>query len=90
MSETKTSQVRETQQVWKKMVDEHVARVEQACAEVAKMQEQAMAQHQKAIDDMARLGKDSADYLGQLSASFTKLTLEATRQAASFMTAFQG
>ncbi len=86
MSESKSSQVRDGQQFWKKMVDEHVARVELACAEITRMQEQALAQNQKALDDMARLGKDSADYLGQLSASFCKLTLEATRKAAELVT----
>ena len=86
MSDTKNSQVRDGQQVWKKMVDEHVARVELACTEMGKAQEQALAQGQKAIDDMARLGKDNVAYLGQLSASFFKLTLEATRKAAELAT----
>jgi hypothetical protein len=86
MSDAKDSQVRDAQQVWKKLVDDHVARVELACAEMSKAQEQALAQGQKAIDDMARLGRDNVAYLGQLSASFFKLTLEATRKAAELST----
>ena len=53
MSETKTSQVRETQGAWKKMVDDHLARVELACGELTRMQEQALAQNRRTVDEMA-------------------------------------
>ena len=43
----------------------------------------------KAIDEMAKLSRDSVDYFGQLSAEWRKLTLEATRKAAELLT-FQG
>jgi hypothetical protein len=89
MSETKTSQVREAQGAWKKMVDDQIARMELASAEMARMQEQALTQNRQAIDEMAKLSRDSVDYFGQLSASFCKLTLEATRKAAELVT-FQG
>jgi hypothetical protein len=89
MSESKSSQVRETEHAWKKMVDDQVARAEQVYAEVARVQEQALARNRQAIDDMAKLGRDSVDYVGQLSASFCKLTLEATKKAAELVT-FQG
>src|SRR5262245_32997733 len=90
MSESKTSQVRDAVTgAWKKMVDEQVARVELACGEAVRMQEQALAQNHKAIDEMAKLSRESVDYLGQLSTSFWKLTLEATRKTADLVT-FQG
>ena len=83
MSESKTSQVRETAQAaWKKMVDDHLARVELACAEVGRLQDQALAQNHKAIDDMAKLSRDSVEYAGQLAAEWRKLTLDATRKTA--------
>jgi len=90
MSETKTSQVREAAQgAWQKMLADSVARMELAGAEVARMQEQALEQNRHAIDEMAKLGKDSVDYVGQLSAEWRKLTLDATRKAAELLT-FQG
>jgi hypothetical protein len=89
MSESKDSQVRETQQVWKKMVDDHVARMELAYGEVARLQEQALTQNRQAIDEMAKLQRESLDYFGQLSSSFFKLTLDATRKAAELVTPSQ-
>jgi hypothetical protein len=86
MSESTTSQVREAQGAWKKLVDDHVARVEAASAEATRVQEQAFSQSRQAIDDFARLGRDSLSYFGQLSAEWNKLALEATRTAAGFMT----
>ena len=83
MSESKTSQVRETAQAaWKKMVDDHVTRMELAYAEVARVQEQALAQNRQAIDEMAKLSRDSVDYFAQLTAEWRKLTLDATRKTA--------
>ena len=86
MSESKTSQVRETAQAaWKKMVDDQIARVELACAEVARLQDQALAQNRQAIDEMTKLTRSSVDYFGQLTASFRKLTLDATRKTAELL-----
>jgi hypothetical protein len=83
MSESKTSQVRETARAaWKKMVDDGIARAELAYAEVGRLQDQALAQNRQAIDDMAKLSRDSVEYYGQLAAEWRKLTLEATRNAA--------
>ncbi len=84
MSEKETSQVRDTQAAWKKMVDDQIARMELGFAEVARAQEQALTQSRQAIDEVAKLSKESLDYMGQLSAEWRKLTLEATRNAAGF------
>lgn len=86
MSDNKVSQVREAQAGWKKMVDDHVARVELACAEVTRLQEQALGHNRQAIEEMAKLQRSSVDYLGQLGASFFTLTLEATHKAAELLT----
>jgi hypothetical protein len=89
MSETKTSQVREAQNVWKKLCDEHVARMEQAFGEVGKYESQGLDYMRTAADEAAKLQKDTIAYYAQLSAEWRKLTLEATRKAAELMT-FQG
>jgi hypothetical protein len=82
MSENKVSQVREAQDAWKKMMGEHVARMEQVYAETARLQAQGLEQGQKAVDELARLSKDSFQYMGQLSAEWRKLTIEATKKTA--------
>ncbi len=80
MSDEKTSQVQETQAAWKKMVDDQIARTELAYAEMARVQQQVLTHNKEAIDQMAKLTKDSVDYLAQLGAEWRKLTLEATRR----------
>ncbi len=87
MSESKTSQVREAAQgAWTKVLGDTVARLELAGAEVARLQEHALEQNRVAIDEMAKLSKESFNYFGQLSAEWRKLTLDATRKAAELLT----
>ena len=56
--------------------------MELAYAEMGRLQEQALAQNHKAIDEMAKLSRDSVEYVGQLAAEWRKLTLDATRKSA--------
>lgn len=85
MSENKASQVQEIQGAWQKMVGEQVARVEQALGESARYRGQGMEQAKTAVDDWARLSKDTFDYLGQLQTEWSKLTIEATKRAAEML-----
>jgi len=85
MGDKVVSQVREAQSAWKKAADEQIARMELACGEMARMQEQSLEQGRHAVDEMAKLTKDSFNYFGQLSAEWRKLTLDATRKAADFL-----
>lgn len=89
MSESNVSQVREAQDAWKKMMGEHVARVEQAFAQTARFQEQGLEQGRHAIDELAKLSKDSIQYYAQLSAEWQKLAIEATKRTAELF-AVQG
>lgn len=86
MSETKTSQVRDAQNAWKKAMDEQLARVELVYGEMARMQEQSLEQTRQAVDEMAKLTKDSINYFGQLQAEWRKLTLDAAKKSADFLT----
>ncbi len=86
MSETKNSQVREAQDAWKKMIDDSIARFELGYGEVARLQEQAIEQQRHAIDEMAKLGKESLAYYSQLSAEWRKLSLEAAKRTAELVT----
>jgi hypothetical protein len=82
MSESKVSHVREAQDAWKKMMGDHVARMEQVYAETARLQEQGLEQGRHAIDEMAKLSRDSIQYAADLSAEWRKLTIEATKKTA--------
>jgi len=86
MSETKHSQVQDPQGTWKKVMDASIARAEHLSGEVARMQGQAIEQQRHAIDEMARLSKESLGYYGQLTASFWSLSLEATKKVADLVT----
>ncbi|MFT3765250.1 MAG: hypothetical protein QM820_07000 [Minicystis sp.] len=85
MSDTKSSQVREAQNAWKKMVDEQVARTELLFGEAARLQEQSLEQSRHAIDEMAKLTKESLNYFAQLSAEWRKLTLDAAKKSADLV-----
>ena len=84
MSETNPSQAQHEQ--WQKMIEQQAAQLksfqEQAAALEAKNLEQARA----AVDQMAKLVKDSFGYAADLSAEWRKLSLEATRRAADLFT----
>jgi hypothetical protein len=73
-------------EIWVRMTQEHIARMDQVAAELSKQQGQAVARASEAIDESARLMKESMTYATQLSAAFGKVTLEATKQAAEMMT----
>lgn len=87
MSETKPSHVQQIQGAWKKMADDQAARVEQLYAQAAKYEGQGVAQMTSAVDEMARLSKDTFGYFGQLSAEWRRLTLEAAKKTADLFTA---
>jgi hypothetical protein len=85
MSEKTASQVRDAQNAWKKMVDEQIARTELMYGEVARLQEQGLEQTRHAVDEMAKLTKDSVNYFAQLSAEWRKLTIDAAKKTADLM-----
>jgi hypothetical protein len=86
MSDSKVSQVREAQNAWKKMMDDQLVRMELAFGEAARMQEQGLEQSRAAVDEMAKLTKDSINYFGQLQREWQKLTLDAAKKSADLFT----
>jgi hypothetical protein len=66
-------------------MDEQLARVELMYGEMARMQEQSLEQTRHAVDEMAKLTKDSINYFGQLQAEWRKLTLDAAKKSADFL-----
>ena len=85
MSETKPSQVQQAQGVWKKMIDDQVAKTTALHDELAKLEAQRSEQATQAIEEMARMTRESLSYMGQLSTEWRKLSLEATKRAAEMM-----
>ena len=67
---------------WKRMVDEHATRVESMHSEIAKMEDKGIERMQSAVDESARLMKDTLAWYGELSAEFRKMTIEATKRSA--------
>lgn len=85
MDKTASSQVHNVAD-YQKFVNDSMARMGQLFSEVAKLQSQAAEQATRAIDDTARLMKESITYAAQLSEEFRKLSLENSRKAAELFT----
>lgn len=85
MDKTVSSQVHNVAD-YQKYVNDSMTRMGQMFSEVAKLQSQAAEQATRAIDDTARLMKDSITYAAQLSEEFRRLSLENSKKAAELFT----
>lgn len=74
------------QDAWKKMMDDSVSRFEKAQEEMARFEQIGMEQAKTAIDEMAKLQKESLAYMSQLGAEWRKATLEAMKTAGAMFT----
>jgi hypothetical protein len=79
-------QPQQMMELWARMTQEHVARMDQMATELQKAQAQAAERAALAIDESARLMKETMTYATQLSAEWRKITLEATKKAAEMAT----
>ena len=70
-----------------KMAEENTARLESMRGEWEKMQQKGIEQAHVAVDEYARLMKDSMNYATRLGAEWQKLALASSKQA---MGMFQG
>ena len=69
---------------WKRMLDEQTGRVESIYAEMAKVEDKGVERLHSAVDESARLMKDSFSWYSELSAEWRKMSLDATRRTAEF------
>ncbi len=67
--------------LWVKATQEQTARMEQMAEQLQEAQGQAVERSREAIDETARLMKESLSYAVQLSTEWRKITLEATKKA---------
>lgn len=86
MIENATSQVHKLQETWKSLVDEQTTRMASLYDEVAKAEAKRLEQTAQAVDELARLTKDSLGYFTRLSTEWQKVGLEATKRASELFT----
>lgn len=86
MVENVTSQVQQGFGMWKKAWDDHVTRVNALFTEVNKLEQKNVEQFTNAVDEAAKMTRENLAYATQLASEWRKLSLEATKKAASFVT----
>ena len=85
MSETNVSQSHNPQDAVRKMVDEQLARMAAGYEEAAKMEAKFLEGARTAIEESARMFKDSLAYATQLSAEWRKVSLDAAKRASQLV-----
>jgi hypothetical protein len=85
MSEQTTSQTQQIKDGFKKAMDDHAARVENAFTEMAKLEEKGLEQACAQLDEATRLTKVSLAYASELGAQWRKLMVDAARRSAEMV-----
>ena len=76
-----TSKTQTAVHAFKKAVDDQLARLETMYSEIGRYEQQGIAQINTAIDEMAKLAKDSVDYSRQFSDEIRQVAIETTKRA---------
>jgi hypothetical protein len=76
-----TSQVQQVVGLWQKSWSDHVARVASLYEEVGKVEAKQVEQVTTAVDEMAKLTRETMSYAAQLAAEWRRLSLDATRRS---------
>ncbi|MBX3203678.1 MAG: hypothetical protein KF764_01355 [Labilithrix sp.] len=71
-------------ETWQKMTDDSVARATAFYAELEKSEAKRVERAESAIEEMAKLQRESLAYGAQLGAELRKLSLEAVQKATAF------
>ena len=83
MVDNVTSQVQQGFGMFKKAWEDHVTRVSGIVTEVNKLEQKNTEQFTNAVDEVAKLTRENLAYATQLAAEWRKLSLDATKKAAS-------
>ena len=86
MSEKSTSQAQQFKDTWTTMVEDHVTRVTAAWDEAAKIETKGLEQATSAIAELAKIQTETLGYFTHLPGEWRKLSLEATKRTADFLT----
>ncbi len=76
------SQTQNLVDTWNKLGAQQLSHVEAACEQVGKLQSQAVERSGEMVDEAARLTKETAGQLEQMSTTWRKQWLEAVKQTA--------
>ena len=85
MVENIASQVQQGFGMWKKAWEDHMSRVNAVMTEANKLEQKNVEQFTNAVDEVAKLTRENLAYATQLASEWRKLSLEATKKAASFV-----
>lgn len=83
--DTTISQMQQGMAAWKTLVEEQLGRWSAVQEELAKAEARQAEQVRSAIDEHARLVKESLAYAAQLSSEWRRLTLDAARRTSTFV-----
>ena len=86
MNEIFSTQMQQVPEYFKKLVDEQANRFQALGAEAAKLESKFLENANLAVDESAKLVKESLAQVASLSAEYRRLSLEATKKFASFLT----
>jgi hypothetical protein len=71
-------------ETWQKMAEESLVRANAFYSEIEKAEAKRVEHAESAIEEIAKLQKETVAYGAQMSAEFRKVSLEALQRAASF------
>ena len=80
-AQSKIPQAEDVMNAWRKMMDEQTTRLQSLTQEMSRVEKQGVAQAQTAIDEWARMLKDSLNTVSQINAEWRTLAMESTRKA---------
>lgn len=86
MFQTPFVQSQQFMDAWIKMTQEQLSRMDEMQESVKKLQGQAIERTREAIDESARLMKETLNYTTQLSEEWRKVTTDAVKKATESLT----
>lgn len=85
MSVKPISQSQQNLRAWRNLVDDHVAGIDLAFGEAARLEAQGMERAQSAVVEMAKLSQETLVFWGRLASEWRRLSLDAIRRTADLM-----
>ena len=82
MTDKDSSQVQQAVGMWRKAFEDHTTRVAALYEEMNRVEQRAVEQANGAVDEVAKMTRETLAYGSQLAAEWRKLSLEATRRTA--------
>ena len=84
MSEQRSVHAQQAADAWGKACEDHMARMTAFTERLGQMEAQALEQARAAVDEAARLQKETLAHWAELGASMRSIALDTARQSAAF------